>query len=66
MRNGINLYSYVPNGMQPKNRTNSKKNNSICYITGYQKNKDSFINSKNNANISNNNIELNTTNYNIV
>ena len=49
-----------------KSRINSKKNNSICYITGYQKNKDSFINSKNNANISNNNIELNTTNYNIV
>ena len=55
-----NIDSYI------KNRINSKKNNSICYINGYKKNKENFMNSKNNPNNSNINIELNTTNYNIM
>ena len=49
-----------------KQRINSKKNNSVLFVSGYQKIKDSFINVKNNENNSNNNLELNTSNFNLL
>ena len=49
-----------------KRRINTKKNNSVLFVSGYQKIKDSFIRLKNNENIYNNNLELNTSNFNLL
>ena len=49
-----------------RRRIIEKKNNSVCLVSGYQKSKESFIKSKNNENISNNHIELNTSYYNLL
>ena len=44
-----------------KHKFNTKKNNSVCFVAGYQ-NKDNSINYKNNGNTSISNAELNTSN----
>ena len=57
-------YNHIDSSI--KYKINTKKNNSVCLINGYQKSKDSFINSKINENTSNNHLELNTSGYNIL
>jgi len=54
-----NQYNY--NGSMIKHKFNTKKNNSVCFVAGYQ-NKDNSINYKNNGNTSISNAELNTSN----
>ena len=59
-----NQYNYADSLI--KHRINAKKNNSICFINNYEKNKESFIDSKYNINgingtISNKNKEINTS-----
>ena len=49
-----------------RNRINTKKNNSVLFVNGYQKIKESFINLKNNENISSKNLEINTSNFNLL
>ena len=46
-----------------RHKINTKKNNSVCFVSGYQNNKANINNSKINENTSNNNSELNTTNF---
>lgn len=57
-------YHHIESFIKPK--LNDKKNNSVYFVSGHQKNKESFVKSKNNLNVSNNNIEMNTTNYNLM
>lgn len=59
-----NNYSNIDSFVKPK--INAKKNNSVCFVNGYQKSRESFIKSKNNESTINNNMDLNTTNYNIL
>ena len=46
-----------------RHKINTKKNNSVCFVSGYQNNKAIINNAKINENTSNNNSELNTTNF---
>ena len=56
-----NQYNYIDSMV--KHKINTKKNNSVCFVSGYQNSKENSINYKINANTSNNNAELNTTNF---
>ena len=57
-------YSYIDS--LERRRINAKKNNSVCLVSNYQKCKESFINYKFNDNASKNNLEMNTSNYNLL
>ena len=54
---------YNQNDSLIKHKINVKKNNSVCFVKDYQKNKENSINSKVKEKILNNNIEINITNY---
>jgi hypothetical protein len=45
-----------------RHKINTKKNNSVCFVSGYQNIKGNINHSKINENTSINNSELNTTN----
>lgn len=53
---------YIHNDSLIKQKINAKKNNSVYFVKGFEKSKQSFIKSKENGNISNYNIDLNTSN----
>ena len=68
--NNKNISSYATkhyqnncNNSMIRHKINTKKNNSVCFVSGYQNNKANINNSKINENTSNNNSELNTTNF---
>ena len=69
--NNKNISSYASkhnqnnyNDSMIRHKINTKKNNSVCFVSGYQNKKEYLNNYKiNNENTSNNNSELNTTNF---